>query len=144
MTKPGRIEKTTAEWRAQLTPEQFAVTRRGATEPAFTGTHYRTRAAGEYRCVCCGALLFSSKDKYDSGSGWPSFTRPADREAAATSVDRSLGMVRTEASCARCDAHLGHVFPDGPPQETGERWCINSAALDFRGSVRASEGGDDR
>ncbi|MDE2971932.1 MAG: peptide-methionine (R)-S-oxide reductase MsrB [Acidobacteriota bacterium] len=141
MTKPGRIQKTRAEWRAQLTPEQFAVTRRGATEPAFTGAHYGNRADGEYRCVCCGALLFSSKDKYDSGSGWPSFTRPAERDAAATSVDRSLGMVRTEASCARCDAHLGHVFPDGPPQETGERWCINSAALDFRSST---SGGDDR
>ena len=144
MTKPGRIEKTSAEWRAQLTPEQFAVTRRGATEPPFSGVHNRNHADGEYRCVCCGAVLFSSEDKYDSGSGWPSFTRPADREATATSVDRSLGMVRTEASCARCDAHLGHVFPDGPRQATGERWCINSAALDFRGSVRASEGGDDR
>lgn len=131
MTKPGKIQKTNAEWRGQLTEEQFAVTRRGATEHPFTGAHYRNRADGEYRCVCCGALLFSSSDKYDSGSGWPSFTRPADRETIATSVDRSLGMVRTEANCGRCDAHLGHVFPDGPPQETGERWCINSAALDF-------------
>ncbi len=140
MTKPGKIKKTNAEWREQLTAEQFAVTRRGATEPPFTGVHYTNRKDGEYRCVCCGALLFSSSDKYDSGSGWPSFTRPADREATATSADRSLGMVRTEAACARCDAHLGHVFPDGPPQETGERWCINSAALDFC----SSEGDGDR
>ena len=143
MTKPGKIQKTNAEWRGQLTPEQFAVTRRGATEPPFTGAHYTNRKDGEYRCVCCGALLFSSKDKYDSGSGWPSFTRPADRDAAATSVDTSLGMVRTEAACARCDAHLGHVFPDGPPQDTGERWCINSAALDFCASG-SSAGNDDR
>ena len=134
MAKPARTPKTDAEWRDQLTPEQFAVTRRGATERAFTGAHYGNRADGEYRCVCCGALLFSSKDKYDSGCGWPSFTRPADPETIATATDTSLGMVRTEASCARCDAHLGHVFPDGSPQVTGERWCINSAALDFRGS----------
>ena len=140
MAKPEKIQKTGAEWRAQLTPEQFAVTRRGATEPPFTGALYTNRADGEYRCVCCGALLFSSRDKYDSGSGWPSFTRPADGDTIATSTDQSLGMVRTEANCARCDAHLGHVFPDGPPEETGERWCINSAALDFRGS----KGDDDR
>lgn len=143
MTKPGKIRKTNAEWRAQLTAEQFAVTRRGATEPPFTGAHYTNRKDGEYRCVCCGAVLFSSRDKYDSGSGWPSFTRPADREVTATSVDRSLGMVRTEATCSRCDAHLGHVFPDGPPQETGERWCINSAALDFC-SVSSDRGDSDR
>ena len=144
MTKPGKIQRTNAEWRGKLTAEQFAVTRRGATEPPFTGAHYTNRKDGEYRCVCCGALLFSSKDKYDSGSGWPSFTRPAERDATATSVDRSLGMVRTEASCARCDAHLGHVFPDGPPQETGERWCINSAALEFSASSGGSSGDSDR
>ena len=132
MSKQRKIQKTNTEWRAQLTPEQFAVTRRGATEPPFTGAHYGNRANGEYRCVCCGALLFSSDDKYDSGSGWPSFTRPAEGETIATSVDRSLGIVRSEATCARCDAHLGHVFPDGPPQVTGQRWCINSAALEFR------------
>ena len=131
MSNKEKIQKTNAEWRARLTPEQFAVTRHGATEPPFSGVHYRNHASGEYRCVCCGALLFSSEDKYDSGSGWPSFTRPAEDETMATSVDRSLGMVRTEATCARCDAHLGHVFPDGPPQETGQRWCINSAALEF-------------
>lgn len=131
MGKQPRIQRADAEWRARLTPEQFAVTRHGATEPPFTGAHYRNHAAGEYRCVCCGALLFSSRDKYDSGSGWPSFTRPAEAETIATSVDRSLGMVRTEATCARCDAHLGHVFPDGPPEVTGLRFCINSAALEF-------------
>ena len=131
MSNKEKIQKTKAEWRARLTPEQFAVTRHGATEPPFSGAHYRNHASGEYRCVCCGALLFSSEDKYDSGSGWPSFTRPAEDETIETSVDRSLGMVRTEATCARCDAHLGHVFPDGPPQETGQRWCINSAALEF-------------
>ncbi len=141
MSNNEKTQKTNAEWRARLTPEQFAVTRQGATEPPSSGAHYQNHAAGEYRCVCCGALLFSSADKYDSGSGWPSFTRPAEQETIATSMDRSLGMVRTEATCARCDAHLGHVFPDGPPEETGQRWCINSAALEF---CRTSEGGDDR
>ena len=142
--KPAKIEKSGPEWRARLTPEQFAVTRRGATEPPFTGVHYRNRAAGEYRCVCCGALLFSSEDKYESGSGWPSFTRPAEGESVATEVDRSLGMVRTEATCSHCDAHLGHVFPDGPHEETGQRWCINSAALDFCPASGSSEASDDR
>jgi len=98
----GKIRRSAEEWRARLTPEQFEVTRRGATEPPFRGAHYRRRDSGEYRCVCCGARLFSSADKYDSGSGWPSFTRPADTEAIGTARDRSLGMVRTEASCARC------------------------------------------
>ena len=132
MTQPPRIRKPDAEWRAELTPEQFAVTRRGATEPPFTGAHNRNRRAGEYRCVCCGALLFASEDKYDSGSGWPSFTRPAAEATIETSVDRTFGTVRTEASCAHCEAHLGHVFPDGPREATGQRWCINSAALEFR------------
>lgn len=134
----GRSED---ELRERLTPGQFAVTRRGATEPPFTGEHCRTKAPGEYRCVCCGALLFSSRDKYDSGSGWPSFTRPAEGEAVATRGDESLGMARTEAVCRECGAHLGHVFPDGPREATGERWCINSAALDFRPAAGA-DGGD--
>lgn len=144
MAKPAKIEKTGSEWRARLTPEQFAVTRRGATEPPFTGVHYRNREAGKYRCVCCGSLLFSSEDKYESGSGWPSFTRPTGDESVATEVDQSLGMVRTEATCSRCDAHLGHVFPDGPREETGQRWCINSAALDFCPASGEAEGSDDR
>ncbi len=135
------IRRSPEEWKERLTPEQFRITRRGATEPPFTGVHYRRRGPGDYRCVCCGALLFSSRDKYDSGSGWPSFTRPAAGAEIATTTDRSLGMIRTEATCRRCDAHLGHVFPDGPREETGQRYCINSAALDFRPE---EGGGDDR
>lgn len=135
------LPPTEDELRERLTPEQFAVTRRGATEPPFTGEHYRNRDAGEYRCVCCGVLLFASDDKYDSGSGWPSFTRPAEPEAVATRADGSLGMARTEAACRKCGAHLGHVFPDGPREATGERWCINSAALDF--CPAAGSGGGD-
>ena len=140
MTTEDRIRRSPAEWRERLSREQFEVTRRGATEPPFRGAHYRRSEPGEYRCVCCGALLFSSDDKYDSGSGWPSFTRPAEVDAVETAEDRSLGMVRAEAVCTRCDAHLGHVFPDGPPEETGQRFCINSVSLDFcpRGD------GDDR
>ena len=140
MTTEDRIRRSPEEWRERLSREQFEVTRRGATEPPFRGTHYRRSEPGEYRCVCCGALLFSSDDKYDSGSGWPSFTRPAKADAVETAEDRSLGMVRAEAVCTRCDAHLGHVFPDGPPEETGQRFCINSVSLDFcpRGD------GDDR
>ena len=140
MTTDDRIRRSPEEWRERLSREQFEVTRRGATEPPFRGAHYRRSEPGEYRCVCCGALLFSSDDKYDSGSGWPSFTRPAEADAVETAEDRSLGMVRAEAVCTRCDAHLGHVFPDGPPEETGQRFCINSVSLDFcpRGD------GDDR
>lgn len=125
------IRRSEREWRQRLTPWQYAVTRRGATEPPFTGSHYRNHRRGDYRCICCGLLLFSSNDKYDSGSGWPSFSRPADTRAIATSEDRSLGMIREEAQCSRCGAHLGHVFPDGPREETGLRYCVNSAALDF-------------
>ena len=132
------------EWRNRLTPQQYAVTRQGATEPPFTGAHTWNHAAGEYRCVCCGLLLFASGDKYDSGSGWPSFTRPARGKAVATSEDRSFGMVREEARCARCGAHLGHVFPDGPREATGLRYCINSAALDFRPERAAKGDGDAR
>ena len=131
MTTEDRIRRSPEEWRERLSREQFEVTRRGATEPPFRGAHYRRSEPGEYRCVCCGALLFSSDDKYDSGSGWPSFTRPAKADAVETAEDRSLGMVRAEAVCTRCDAHLGHVFPDGPPEETGQRFCINSVSLDF-------------
>ncbi len=133
-----------AAWRKRLTREQFEVTRRGATERPFTGKWLDNEAAGAYRCVCCGAVLFASRDKYHSGCGWPSFTRPAEGNPVRTTPDLSLGMVRTEATCARCGAHLGHVFPDGPPEETGERWCINSASLDFETETPGEDGDDDR
>lgn len=123
-----KLSLTDEEWRARLSPDEYAVTRKGATERAFTGRYWDTKTPGTYHCVCCGTPLFSSDTKYDSGSGWPSFYAPLDPAAIATKVDRSHGMVRTEALCARCDAHLGHVFPDGP-QPTGERYCMNSLSL---------------
>ncbi|MBA2644613.1 MAG: peptide-methionine (R)-S-oxide reductase MsrB [Solirubrobacterales bacterium] len=124
-----KVSKTEAEWRAELTPEQYEVLREAGTEPAFTGRYWNAHEDGLYRCAGCGAELFSSQTKFDSGTGWPSFTEPAVAEAVETRDDSSYGMVRTEAVCRNCGGHLGHVFPDGPRDQGGLRYCINSASL---------------
>jgi peptide-methionine (R)-S-oxide reductase len=126
----AKVSKTSDEWRAQLTPEQYNVTREHGTERAFSGPHGNEERSGSYDCICCGNPLFKSATKFDSGTGWPSFWAPAQTEAVVESEDRKLFMIRTEVTCANCDAHLGHLFNDGP-QPSGQRYCMNGTALSF-------------
>jgi peptide-methionine (R)-S-oxide reductase len=134
----GKTQKAEEEWRRDLTPEQYRVTREKGTEMAFSGPYWDNKEEGLYRCVCCGAPLFGSETKYDSGTGWPSFWAPAEEENVATEEDRSLFMRRTEVHCSRCGAHLGHVFEDGP-EPTGQRYCLNGASLAFEPGERPGD-----
>ncbi|MEA2289317.1 MAG: peptide-methionine (R)-S-oxide reductase [Solirubrobacteraceae bacterium] len=133
MEKTQKVVKSEQEWRAELDADQYAVLRNAATEPPFTGRYVDEKGDGVYRCAGCGNELFSSETKFESGTGWPSFTDPVFGEAVQTREDRSHGMLRTEVVCARCEGHLGHLFDDGPG-ENGQRWCMNSCALDFQPS----------
>lgn len=132
-----RLDLSETEWRARLTPEQYAVLRQAGTERAFAGSLNYNKASGRYDCAGCGNPLFESDRKFDSGSGWPSFTAPVGPDAVVEHRDASHGMVRVEVRCAKCGGHLGHVFPDGPREDTGLRYCMNSVALDFKGDEKA-------
>ncbi|HET9936738.1 MAG TPA: peptide-methionine (R)-S-oxide reductase MsrB [Methyloceanibacter sp.] len=138
-TDQAKIAMSEEEWRGKLTPEQFYVTRENGTERAFSHPYYEEKDAGMYRCVCCSAPVFSSETKFDSGTGWPSFYAPANRGAVSEHDDRSFFMRRTEVRCATCDAHLGHVFPDGP-KPTGARYCINGVALQLDKDAKPAKG----
>ena len=131
----AKIVKSDQEWRKQLTPQQYEITRQHGTEPAFTGQYCDTKTDGIYECLCCGESLYASTTKYDSGTGWPSFWTPIDESKILTKTDTSYGMIRTEVLCAACNSHLGHVFEDGPPP-TGLRYCLNSASLKLKPSAK--------